>query len=202
MQIDIKGDMKSARRHLNQVQQQQIPFATSLAMNWTANDIRDYQRRRMQVDLDQPTPQVVKSIYLEKATKRHLRARVYFAEWAAPFMRLQIEGGRRAPRGKYEALPRNIKLTAAGNIGGRYTGRIRKLIAQKTTFIEQRGNVLGLWRRRARGRVELLIEFDNRALQYQARFPFYRYAQIEARRKWPRNFSKAMTIAINTARVK
>ena len=202
MRMTIKGDIDHARRHMSDLQKKQIPFATSLAMNWTANEIRDYQKRRMVIDLDRPTTQTVNSVRVKSASKRKLRASVFLLPWADEYLQFQIEGGRRQPRGRYEALPRNLKLDARGNIGGRWKGRIRKLINQKNTFVEQRGTVLGLWRRRARGKAELLLEFKNRSMQYQARFPFYRYASIESRRRWPANFKKAMQVATSTARKK
>ncbi|MGI9202686.1 MAG: hypothetical protein ACR2Q3_01680 [Woeseiaceae bacterium] len=199
MKLDIKGDMKSARRNLNQVQRKQIPFGVSLAMNWTANDIRDYERARMPADLDKPTPQVVNSIRVKPANKRDLEARVYVLSWANEFMRLQIEGGTRRPRGRVEALPRDIRLNARGNIPGRRTGKIAKLLQRANTFEARRGNVLGIWERTRKG-TKLLLEYTTKDLRYQARFPFYRYADIEARRRWPRNFTKAMQVATSTAR--
>lgn len=195
----IEGDLKSARRNLNRLQRKQIPFAAMMALNNTAFDVRKYEMLRMPVDLDKPTDQVVKSVRVEKAKKTDLTARVYIVDWADEFLRYQIEGGRRRPRGRVEALPRDIKLNIRGNIPGRRQGKIAKLLQKANTFEGRIGNTLGIWERTRRG-TRLLLEYSTRDLRYSARFPFYRYATIEARRRWPRNFQRALTIALNSAR--
>lgn len=199
MKIDIQGDMKSASRNLNDLQRKQIPFAASMAINRTAYAVRDYERLKMKQDLDQPTDQVVKSVRVIASNKRSLEARVFILPWANEFLRFQIHGGRRKPRGRVEALPRDIKLNARGNIPGRRQGKIGKLLRRANTFEAQRGNVLGIWERTRRG-VRLLLEYKAQDLRYTARYPFYRYADVEARRRWPANFKKAMSIALTTAR--
>lgn len=199
MEIDIKGDMRAARRNLKNTQRRQIPFATMTAINQTLFDIRAYEMSKMRIDLHEPTDQVVKSVRVEKANKRTLTGRVYFADWAEGFMRLQIEGGTRRPRGKVEALPRDIKLNVRGNIPGRRTGKIGKLLRRADTFEGRRGNIVGIWQRTRRG-LKLLLEYQNRDLRYAAIYPFYRYADIEARRRWPRNFQRALQFALTTMR--
>lgn len=198
--MQIRGDLKSARRHMTKLQRKQIPFAAMNAINTTAFDIRAYEMLKMKQDLHKPTDQVVRSIRVEKAKKTELEARVFIADWADEFLHLQIEGGKRRPRGRVEALPRDIKLNVRGNIPGRRNNKIAKLLQKANTFEARIGNTLGIWERTRRNGTRLLLEYTTRDLRYEARYPFYRYADIEARRRWPRNFKTAMARAIATAR--
>ncbi len=200
MKINIKGDMKNARRVLGRLERQ-VPFATSVAMNRSAAKIQRFEKTMIRRDLDNPTPQVVKSIRVKRASKRDLEAAVFIIPAIAEFLRFQIDGGTRAPRGQVEAVPVNARLNRYGNIPGRRQGKIAKLIARPDTFVGEINGVAGVWRRkrpRSAG-LELLLAFE-RSVRYRPKFPFFRYAEVTLERVWVREFNRAIVFATKTAR--
>ena len=100
MQIDIRGDMKKARRHLNRLQRQHIPFATALALNETATDVQAYEKIKIKQELHEPIKTTVNAIRVKRTNKRELEAKVFILPAIARFLHYQIEGGARRPRGR------------------------------------------------------------------------------------------------------
>ena len=197
MNINIKGDMKSAGRFLDKLQRRQIPFGTSLALNASAVKIQKLEKRMIQNDLDNPTPQVVKSIRVARSSKRNLEASVFIIAPIARFLQWQIEGGTRPARGRSEAVPVGTRLNKYGNIIGRRQGKIAKLLARPDTFSGTIRGVAGVWQRgKGRSRsIKLLVAYYPR-VQYRARFPFYRYASKALNRIWVREFRRGLARAM------
>lgn len=199
MQINVKADLRKAERFLLVMEKRQIPFATSLALNRTAEAIQRLEKRKIVQDLDRPTPQVVKSIRVQRSHKRRLTAAVFILPAISRFLRYQIHGGTRPPRGHTEAVPVKLGLNKYGNIAGRRQGKLKKLLAKPDTFSGTINGVSGIWQR-GRGRmrnkrVKLLVAYET-VTRYRPRFPFYRYAEDAARRAWPRQFVRAFRRAI------
>lgn len=69
--IDIKADIdiREATRHLDNVQREQIPFATSVALNNAAAKSLPDMSREVRDSFDRPTPWIQKSARYTKATK-------------------------------------------------------------------------------------------------------------------------------------
>ena len=197
--LNIKSDIKKATRFLTKMQKKQIPFATSLALNASAVSIQKVEKQKIVRDLDNPTPATVKSIRVSRSTKRNLNASVFVLPWAAKYLRYQIEGGTRAPRGRTEAVPVAIRLNKYGNIIGRRQGKLKKLIGRGDTFSATINGVSGIWQR-ARGKrrnkdIKLLVAYEQR-VTYRARFPFYQYASNTLNRVWRGQFNRAMRRAL------
>lgn len=202
MKIDIRADFKKAQRALGKLSNQ-VPFATSLAMNNTAVDIQTVEKVKIVSDLDEPTPQVIKSIRVQRSNKRNLNAAVFVLPAISEFLRFNIVGGVRAPRGQTEAVPVQIRLNKYGNIPGRRQNKIAKLLAKPDTFSGVVRGVPGIYQR-GRGRmrnktVKLLLAYESRTT-YRPRFPFYRYAQQTLNRVWRRQFNVAISRALRSAR--
>jgi len=201
--VSIKGDFKKAGRYLDKMHRRQIPFATSLAINRTANRIKAFEKRRIKVDIEFPTSPVVNSIRVKPSTKRNLVGKVFIIPAIASFMRYAIEGGTRGPRGSVEFIPVNLRLNRQGNIPGRRTGKVGKLIDKPNTFVATINGTTGLWQRgrgRRRNKELKLIGFYGNRTRYSKRFPFYRYAQRTTNSHWKREFNKAIARALKTAR--
>lgn len=202
MQISITSDFKKAQKALGRMSKQ-VPFAASLAMNKTAESIQSVEKRKIQSDLDRPTPAVVKSIRVQRSSKRYLNAAVFVLPAISNFLHYQVEGGTRAPRGRTEAVPVKIRLNKYGNIPARRQNKIAKLLARPDTFSGTVRGVPGIYQR-GRGRmrnkkVKLLLAYENR-ISYRPRFPFYRYAQTTLNRVWRRQFNNAIARALRSAR--
>ena len=84
--------------------------------------------------------------------KTGLHSRVYLMPTQAEYLRYQIEGGTRTPKGTAIAVPTsNVKLNRYGNLAGGQ-GRIKRLLAKKNTFQGTINGVAGVWQRPKRGK--------------------------------------------------
>ena len=149
MQINLKADTKKLTKHLSYVQKQQIPFATSKALNDVAFDARLSIQNALPIRLDRPTKGLIKSVIVEKSKKKHLIALVGFAgkgfsktkwrESPAEIMIRHIKGGIRKPKSSSQLrIPSDtkgggIKLNKFGNIAGK-KAKIQKMSADKDKF--------------------------------------------------------------------
>lgn len=202
MQISIKADVDQAVKYLGRLQRQ-VPFAASVAMNKTAVEIQKVEQDAMRRELDEPRPSTVKGVRVKRSNKRNLVAAVFVIPAIDAFLRYQVHGGVRPPRSVTEAVPFNIPLNRYGNIPGRRTGKLQKLLNRQDTFTARINGVAGIWQR-GKGRnsrgVTLLVAFENRT-RYRPRFRFYEHAVRTTRLRWHRNFRRALRQAIRTARI-
>lgn len=130
----------------------QVPFATAKALTKTAQDIRNAERDEMRKVFDRPTPYTLNSLYLERATKRELVARVWFKDDGSTrphYINPQVSGGDRVLKRFEQRLVRagymqpgeravpgaGARLDAYGNVS---KGQIVKILSQLKT-----ANVLG-----------------------------------------------------------
>jgi hypothetical protein len=202
MQFRIQSDIDKATKALGRMKKQ-IPFAASVAMNKTVVDIQKVEKAAIVRELDRPRPGTIKAIRVSRSNKRRLSASVFILPAVDRFIRYQVEGGTRPPRGKAEAVPVDIRLNKYGNIAGRRSGKLSKLLARPDTFSATIKGVAGIWQRaKGRGRrtgLTLLAAFESQTT-YRPRFKFYEHAERTAARRWPRNFNRAISQAIRTAR--
>ncbi|QFU04579.1 hypothetical protein FIU82_06055 [Pseudoalteromonas sp. THAF3] len=77
----------------------QVPYATSLAINDVAYQSRLALQSHMARVLDAPIPFTLRGVRYDKASKRNLRALVYLRDEVARYMEAQIEGGTRDEKG-------------------------------------------------------------------------------------------------------
>lgn len=202
LQFSVQSDIDKTIKQVGRFYAKQVPFATSVALNETATEVRAKEQRAIVQDLDNPTPQTVKGIRMFRSSKRKLTAGVFIIPHIDKFMRYQIHGGTRPPRSKTEAVPVQVRLNKYGNIPGRRQGKLGKLINRPDTFSGTIKGVAGIWQRgkgRNRHRVTLLVAYEPRT-RYKKRFDFYGHAQTTASKRWPRNFDRALKHAIRTAR--
>ena len=201
MQISIKSDIAKAVKFVG-AYSKQIPFATSVAMNKTINQVQTVEQAAMRRELDQPRPATIKGIRVKRSTKRKLEASVFVIPGIDQFLRYQVVGGTRPPRGRAEAVPVGIKLNQYGNIPGRRQGKLAKLLARPDTFSGTVKGVSGIWQRgkgKQRQTVKLLASYQDRT-KYKPRFHFYQHAERTVARRWASNFNRSIAAAIRTAR--
>lgn len=75
MQVDIRVDTRAAERYLTTVQRKHIPFAASLALNKTADQVRGALTDEMSV-FDRPKSATRKGVYATRSRKTSLSADV------------------------------------------------------------------------------------------------------------------------------
>ena len=169
-------------------------------------------------ELVRPTLFTIKGVRWQGASKNdfktgRLRSRVYLMPTQAEYLRYQIEGGTRTPKGTaIAAVPTsNVKLNRYGNLAGGQ-GSIKRLLAKKNVFQGTIGGVAGVWQRPKRGKrsrgdsgtigqsgLKLLVAYES-STQYQPRFDFYGIGARSVRTNISKEMDKAVTKALASAK--
>jgi hypothetical protein len=97
--IDVRTDIAKATRALNDIQRTQIPFATSVALNKSAEAAQREVMKEIPRVFDRPTRYTTNSVFVRYSTKRKLSASVEVKDKAAKWLNPQIYGGARVPKG-------------------------------------------------------------------------------------------------------
>jgi hypothetical protein len=117
--ISVEADIKKAIAGLTRLERDQVPFATSLALNRTANVAKAEVVRAMQQVFDRPTKFTLNSLYVKPSNKRNLQVKVGIKdyalkakppiEWLAP----QVYGGPRRMK-RFEERLRQAGVLGVG----------------------------------------------------------------------------------------
>ena len=153
IRFTIDEDITKLSNRLSNIQRQQLPFATALAMTRTVQGLEREQRKEMRRVFDKPVRWTMNSLAKQTANKKHkpINARVFFKEDApkgtpaCKYLTPNIEGGMRRQKRHEVLLSRKLGATiftapakdapinAAGNItGGNYT----RILAALQSFEE------------------------------------------------------------------
>jgi len=131
---------------LTDLERNQLPFATALALTETAKLAKQAIETAMPTVFDRPTPHTLDALRLIPATKQRLEARVWIkdeADGAAPASRWltpEVYGGPRndkrseallkargiLPPGKFVVPGKGMKLDRYGNVG---RGQLQKILS-------------------------------------------------------------------------
>ena len=197
MQITVKADVKKLTRNLSRIQRRQIPFATSYAMNQTIVKVWAAEKGQLPKRLKFPTKQTVNALTYTKSNKRNLVASVQFRPWASEYMKYQVYGGTRPVNSVVVPLNQyGGKLNKSGNIPSRKAKGWAK--RNKQFFVESKGKTLLM---RPKGKDDqIVVGVIAKNPRYKKLFPFYRIAESVVAKYFPREFSKALTKALATAR--
>ncbi|MEO0624082.1 MAG: hypothetical protein AAF183_17925 [Pseudomonadota bacterium] len=194
--LGLRSNLPQARARTRH-QRSQVPFATSLALNRTAEDAVKNARKRIERAFDRPTPFTKKGVTRTRATKRRLSARVLIKDKQAAYLQFQERGGTRRPKRRAIVIPQRARTNKYGNLA---RGAVRKLLARADTFTmgAAQGRRPGIYRRTPTG-AKLLVSYEQRA-RYSPRFRFAETVQKTARSRFQIQFRRAMTEAMRTAR--
>ena len=130
--ITMKSNIAEVTKRFRDLHQEQIPLAVAKALTFTAERVRDAERREMQRVFDRPTPFTLNSLYLRGATPARLEARVWFKDlrFKQHYLVPQVQGGDRPlkrfekylqdsgwlPRGMFVVPGSRADLDAYGNV--------------------------------------------------------------------------------------
>ncbi len=211
IQIKIKADTKRVKRFLSNVQKKQIPFATARAITQTLNVAKKDVLKQLDKDIDRPVPFTRRGFRVDGANKQTLTGRLFILPKQHEYLRFQIFGGVRKPKGVALALrpakpgPGRIRLNRFGNIP---PGQMARAQLAKGAFSATIGGVAGIWKAptktksgklRKGSRMQLLLAYERQAV-YRPRYRFFERGQNSIRVNWPRIFEKSFRDAIRTAR--
>jgi len=209
-QISVRTNVKEVTKGLTKLQRQQIPFATSVALNKTGQLVLAGLQRTAQKTFDGgATPSTLRALKPPKglkgrrhniifSTKRDLRTTIFLPDWAANYLKYQIDGGIRPTDGSGTGVPtRNRRLNKYGNIPGRRSG----LVKGNKQFISTIKGIDGVWERYGpKGRnVRLLIAFEKNP-KYRKKFTYFETATKMAKIHFSRKLKISLDKAIRSAR--
>lgn len=198
--IDVDIDLKDFELEMSAIVKKQIPFALSVALNDTAWQSKEDVAKYAERTIDRPTKFTLRGFAVKKSTKRRLYSEVFIKPIQAEYLEYQIEGKTRRPESKAIPIPVNQRLNKFGNIPGMKGGKkINALLAKPNVFKGMVRGVYGIWQRRKRGPLKLLIAFKDKA-QYEEAFDFEKAASKSARARFGKNFQRAWTKALASAR--
>jgi len=119
----LQSQLNQFTSDLNDIGRKQIPFATALALTWTAKDIKAAERKEMGRVFDNPTNFTLNGLYISPATKKKLNAKVWFKDWvpkgtpAAKYLQPQVKGGDRRQK-RYEKALQARGFIRSGQVTG------------------------------------------------------------------------------------
>lgn len=112
--IKVKNNINKLSKGLKGFKDQ-IPFATSKALNVTAFEARQGAIKQLHKDIDRPTPFTASGIRYQNSNKRNLTASVYVMPNRWEYLKYQVLGGTRIPQNKTIAVGASVKRNKYGN---------------------------------------------------------------------------------------
>lgn len=199
LNVSITVDTRNLGKKFTALERKQIPFAASLTLNDVAFDARKNEQKRMVKDLDRPTPFTVRGVQVKKASKRRLESRVLIEKKRARYLKYQIHGGTRRPKGRALVIPgRAVRLNKYGNVPGfrKFAGREKaKANVNTVQFDSGLGGLLKTTARTSQVRAIYVSQ-----ARYRKRLRFYEPIIKTVRARFPIHFKRRMRQAVRTAR--
>lgn len=203
MDIRIEHNVKEAVRLMSVKQNKQVPFAASMAINMTADDVAQEVTKQMDRYLDRPTPFTKKAFLTnagkfkgKRATKNRLAATIIPGAAQARYLSWAIFGGTRNTGKAKNVIPSTTsRLNKYGNLPGKRKG----LTTKPGHFEAEIGGVHGVWQRYKNGKISLVALLNDKAT-YRPQFPIFKIASQVTSKMFGRNFDKAMRQAMRTAK--
>lgn len=214
MKVDF--DLAPFRQEVSKFVKKQIPFATSLAVNRTAEKAKQALRTSVSRTFTERSKFVRNGIKRTRATKRDPTSAVGSQD---DFMRLQAVGGIKKKGGG-----KGGRIRKGGPGGGSFMaipvigGPARKTIAAKTTprkwpsrlgatskkkpfIVTFKSGKRALVRRKKKARLPLeVIYFFHRSVKIPKRWNFLDIVEASVRENWAREAVKALEEALKTGR--
>jgi hypothetical protein len=135
--VDVSKTIAELTDKLGKLAYSQMPYAASVALNKTAEDIQRAEVREMRDVFDRPTPYTLSSVYVKRSTKATLQATVGLKDFsgkgtpATKFLKSQITGGGRRLK-KFERA-----LRVAGHLPEDY-----RAVPGSGARLDQYGNIM------------------------------------------------------------
>lgn len=198
MDVSVEADIKEVSKMLTRLEKKEIPFASSVAINKTAQEVYEATTKSIKTHFDKPVPFTTRAIGVKRSNKRYLKASVFIKDRQYSYLKYGIEGGIRDEG--FATLPVNQKTNVYGNIPGLRKKKQYWRVSRTTTkrdFVARIGRTAGVWRR-IRGRLRLMVAFAS-TVRYRSIWPFHLIAKLETGRKFSKNFDDAIRKAIESS---
>jgi len=202
LNITVGSNIGQLARTIDAFGKQQLPFATSQALNDAAFATRKQNvERTYPQSFDVKNKRFAATMYrVEKSNKRNLTARVY-DRLGRDYMVNQAEGGVKRPRGNNIAIPsRAIKRTASGKVPkAKQPRNVLNARGYKTKLRSGQDVIAQQTGRGAAKRQQVLYLLEQRAY-IPKRFRFYEDGQRTAQRSFNRAFATRFREAQRTSK--
>lgn len=226
--VDAKNSVEFVQNFLRDYQRQ-LPFAISLAINYTANDVKKSLVQEMSDVFDRPTRYTLNSLFVEPASKQDPTAVIRFKDSgsdgrsAEKYLTPEIKGGYRRVKGFEELLrakgilKRGLQVLPSANLTLDATGNIKKSVlnelmafanavqykkSKKRFFVipQQWGDLEpGIYQRVGKHNAKPVVLFFRQS-RYKPIFNFHQVGIEVAQKVFERNFEAAAQKAIRTAK--
>lgn len=194
--ISVKSNLKQLSKQLAGFGDQ-IPYATSRALNATAFKARKEAIKRLHKDIDKPTPFTVSGIRYSNSNKRNLTASVYIMPNRWEYLHFQVSGGTRKARNTVIAVASGVKRNKYGNPS---RGALKRLLTRKDTFSGNVRGTSGVWQRTKTG-LKLLYSYQASVNYQSGRFKWKESIENTVKSEFNGEFTKSIKQAIKTARL-
>jgi hypothetical protein len=189
---------------LSDLGRKQLPFATAMALNDTAESVKRVEELEIDRAFDRPTPFTRRALYMRRASKGRLTAQVGVKSLQAKYLKLQATGGVRRPAGSALVVPVSARKNKYGNLA---RGAVKKSLKRADVFVagKRRGKTghlrAGVYQRPKRSGqpLKLLVAFEPRA-EYSPRWDFQSLAMRRASGVFPDRFKARLVQAIRSAK--
>jgi len=219
IRLDIKSELPKAIRWTDQMTKQ-LPFAISQALNSVGFETRTGLKGSTRRYFDNPTRFIENAWLVKKSSKRDLVVTIYPEKKRAPYLKANIQGGRRGIKPmevKLQSmqvgnLPRNqrlvpavVKQNAQGNVTRATIGRIirnNQTAGRNSTFVGKPtggARAAGVYQRMPGGALRPLFIAVPSAT-YRPRFPINEIAQKVVSRRFGTYLRSSLERAVATAR--
>lgn len=205
VQIDVRDNIQQFTRYLTGSAQRQVPYATSVAMNKTAFDVRkEVVTKSFPTSFDlhnKRFPAVATRV--AKATKTNLQASVY-DRLGRDYLERQAEGGVKKPvASRSIAVPQfgtgALKRTQAGVPKRQRPGQL--LADKRAFFVQFKSGQKALVQRHGKPRLPLnVLYFLDKEVEIPKRFTFYEDATAVVKKVFDGHFGRALLEALRRAR--
>ena len=197
MEISFAANFREVERDLSDFARKQLPFATSLALNSTAEAVEREARRNLETRLEKPTPFTLRGLLILRSSKARLWADVLMKDAQAAYLKWQETGGDRPPKARAIPVPVHIVRNAFGNMA---RGAVKRAALGADVFSGRPGRAgPGLYQRLKGGGLRMLVAFEPVA-KYRPRLRFAKDAERTALATMPAAFEHAMRRALASAR--
>jgi hypothetical protein len=210
MQINVSSNISTFTKAIDAFGRNQIPFATSMALNDAAFEVRkDTIERVWPKSVKLRNPAFMKAVMMpirgdNRATKRKLTATVQnFPSGARhrDYLQRLAVGGVKTPNGRSIAIPaEDMRLRARGGVTA--GNRPRALLDKPRVFRQTIDGQEMILRRRGKARYPLqrLYLLEQAPVNIDNQFRFYEEGSRTARRSMAQNFNKRFAQAKRSAR--
>jgi hypothetical protein len=222
IQLSIDQDLKGFERFTKNYRKQ-LPFASSVAINNTAFDVKTALGKGTLGAFDKPTNFTQKAFLVKKSKKTALVSHIFAKDKASKYLRYGVKGGVRLPKGfelyfgglkndgtippKSFFIPTPlVKTDKHGNVTRITLKKITKGISGNPrggffigTPAHNQGKPPGIYRRSRKQLFPYFIASTNKP-NYQSIFKIEQIAGKVVQRRFDQHFDKAMSKAIATAK--